>query len=149
MNPAEFLADLISIDYSSAESVDSSHERIDGLVESFSQQSSEILYATPFTKGEISRNGKTLDKRAAVKSKGGWWRQFWLLLKRAWLQVFKSTINRPSFLLCFSFYDFLPSDFIKMKGFKLCLASKIINEIGACTSNCKSCKDTGKITQFF
>ncbi|XP_030511816.1 ABC transporter G family member 7 [Rhodamnia argentea] len=87
VNPAEFLADLISIDYSSAESVDSSYKRIDGLVESFSQQSSEILYATPLTRREISRDGKTLDKRAAVKSKGGWWRQFWLLLKRAWLQA--------------------------------------------------------------
>lgn len=118
MNPAEFLADLISIDYSSVESVYSSHKRIDGLVESFSQQSSEILYATPLTRREISRNGKTLDKRAAARSKGGWWRQFWLLLKRAWLQVFNSMINRPSFLLCFSFYDFLPSDLIKMIGFK-------------------------------
>ncbi|KAL3751270.1 hypothetical protein ACJRO7_012139 [Eucalyptus globulus] len=87
VNPAEFLADLISIDYSSAESVNSSHKRIDGLVESFSQQSSEILYATPLTRREISRNGKKLDKRAAVRSKGGWWRQFWLLLKRAWLQA--------------------------------------------------------------
>lgn len=87
VNPAEFLADLISIDYSSAESVYSSHKRIDSLVESFSQQSSEILYATPLTRREISRNGKKLDKRAAVRSKGGWWRQFWLLLKRAWLQA--------------------------------------------------------------
>lgn len=87
VNPAEFLADLISIDYSSAESVYSSHKRIDSLVESFSQQSSEILYATPLTRREISRNGKKHDKRAAVRSKGGWWRQFWLLLKRAWLQA--------------------------------------------------------------
>lgn len=108
MNPAEFLADLISIDYSSAESVDSSHKRIDGLVESFSQHSSEILYATPLTRREISRNGKTLDKRAAVKSKGGWWRQFWLLLKRAWLQVFKSMINCPSFFFAFLFMIFFP-----------------------------------------
>ncbi|XP_059445138.1 ABC transporter G family member 7 [Corylus avellana] len=83
VNPAEFLADLISIDYSSAEIVSSSQKRIDGLVESFSQQSSTILYATPITKREISKNSK----KTIIKKKGGWWRQFWLLLKRAWMQA--------------------------------------------------------------
>jgi hypothetical protein len=83
VNPAEFLADLISIDYSSAEIVSSSQKRIDGLVESFSQQSSTILYATPIIKRGISKNSK----KTIIKKKGGWWRQFWLLLKRAWMQV--------------------------------------------------------------
>lgn len=87
MNPAEFLADLISIDYSSAEIVSSSQKRIDGLVESFSQQSSTILYATPITKREISKNSMKLSKKTIIKKKGGWWRQFQLLLKRAWMQV--------------------------------------------------------------
>uniref|UniRef100_A0A5B7B222 ABC transporter G family member 7 n=1 Tax=Davidia involucrata TaxID=16924 RepID=A0A5B7B222_DAVIN len=87
VNPAEFLADLISIDYSSAESVYSSQKRIDGLVESFSQQTSTILYATPLTGREAVKNSMNLRKKSIVKRKGGWWRQFWLLLKRAWMQA--------------------------------------------------------------
>lgn len=83
VNPAEFLADLISVDYSSSASVYSSQKRIDGLVESFSLQASTILYATPITRRGITKN----IKRNIVKKKGGWWRQFWLLLKRAWMQV--------------------------------------------------------------
>ncbi|KAF5442328.1 hypothetical protein F2P56_034998 [Juglans regia] len=87
VNPAEFLADLISIDYSSAEGVSSSQKRIDGLVESFSQQSSTILYATPITKWEISKSSPKFSKKIVIKRKGGWLRQFWLLLKRAWMQA--------------------------------------------------------------
>lgn len=86
VNPAEFLADLISVDYSSAESVSSSQKRIDGLIESFSLQSSTVLYATPITKREITKNSMELRKKTTIK-KGGWWRQFWLLLKRAWMQA--------------------------------------------------------------
>ncbi|PSS13459.1 ABC transporter G family member 7 like [Actinidia chinensis var. chinensis] len=84
VNPAEFLADLISVDYSSAESIYSSRKRIDGLVESFSQQTSSILYATPLVRRESSNNSL---KRTTAKKKGGWWRQFLMLLKRAWMQA--------------------------------------------------------------
>ncbi|KAA8532599.1 hypothetical protein F0562_032585 [Nyssa sinensis] len=87
VNPAEFLADLISIDYSSAESVCSSQKRIDRLLESFSQQTSSILYVTPLTRREEFKNSMNLRKKTIVKRKGGWWRQFWLLLKRAWMQA--------------------------------------------------------------
>lgn len=87
VNPAEFLADLISIDYSSSASVYSSQKRIDGLVESFSQQSSTVLYATPIAVREVSKNSMRFSKKSIVKKKGGWWRQFWLLLKRAWMQA--------------------------------------------------------------
>lgn len=87
MNPAEFLADLISIDYSSSASVYSSQKRIDGLVESFSQQSSTVLYATPIAIREISKSSTKFNQKSIVRKKGGWWRQFWLLLKRAWMQV--------------------------------------------------------------
>lgn len=87
MNPAEFLADLISIDYSSADSVYSSQKRIDGLVESFSQRLSTIIYATPITIDDLSKSRKKITKRTVAKKKGGWWKQFWLLLKRAWMQV--------------------------------------------------------------
>ncbi|XP_057961820.1 ABC transporter G family member 7 [Malania oleifera] len=87
VNPAEFLADLISIDYSSAESVYSSQKRIDGFVDSFSQQAPAVIYATPLMGRESSKNGKKLGKKSINKMNGGWWRQFCLLLKRAWMQA--------------------------------------------------------------
>ncbi|KAH1122587.1 hypothetical protein J1N35_005747 [Gossypium stocksii] len=86
-NPAEFLADLISIDYSSADSVYSSKKRIDALIEAFSTQSSAVLYATPLTGKTGPKKGMKFGKKIAAKRKGGWWRQFWLLLKRAWMQA--------------------------------------------------------------
>ncbi|XP_009622075.1 ABC transporter G family member 7 isoform X2 [Nicotiana tomentosiformis] len=85
VNPAEFLADLISVDYSSPESVYTSQKRIDGLVESFSEQISEVLYATPLVR-DSSKTRVNLTKKS-ISRKGGWWRQFWLLLKRAWMQA--------------------------------------------------------------
>ena len=91
-NPAEFLADLISIDYSSADSVYSSQKRIDALVEAFSTQSSAVLYATPLTRKTGARQGMKFSKKTVAKRKGSWWRQFWLLLKRAWMQVGFSTV---------------------------------------------------------
>ncbi|KAG5153074.1 hypothetical protein JHK84_029546 [Glycine max] len=87
INPAEFLADLISIDYSSADSVYTSQKRIDGLVESFSQRQSAVIYATPITINDLSNSRKKISQRAVVKKKGVWWKQFWLLLKRAWMQA--------------------------------------------------------------
>ncbi|XP_020236205.1 ABC transporter G family member 7 [Cajanus cajan] len=86
-NPAEFLADLISIDYSSADSVYTSQKRIDGLVESFSQRLSAVIYATPITVDDLLNSRKKINKRAVAKKKGVWWKQFWLLLKRAWMQA--------------------------------------------------------------
>lgn len=86
VNPAEFLADLISVDYSSAESVDASQKRIDGLIESFAEQMPSTLYATSLT-GLDFKDTTTLRKKTLTKSKGCWWRQFWLLLRRAWMQV--------------------------------------------------------------
>ncbi|MBA0636748.1 hypothetical protein Godav_025067, partial [Gossypium davidsonii] len=86
VNPAEFLADLISIDYSSSDSVYSSKKRIDALVEAFSTQSA-VLYATPLTGKTGPKQGMKFGKKIAAKRKGGWWRQFWLLLKRAWMQA--------------------------------------------------------------
>ncbi|XP_047341366.1 ABC transporter G family member 7 isoform X2 [Impatiens glandulifera] len=86
VNPAEFLADLISIDYSSTDSVYSSRKRIDGLVDAFSQQIPYILYATPLTTRQRSKNVVSL-RRNDPNKKGNWWKQFRLLLKRAWMQA--------------------------------------------------------------
>ncbi|CAK8573942.1 unnamed protein product [Lathyrus sativus] len=87
VNPAEFLADLISIDYSSSDSVRSSKKRINGLVESLSQKLPTIIYATPVTLEDLSKSRKRISKRTIAKRKGGWWKQFWLLLRRAWMQA--------------------------------------------------------------
>ncbi|XP_028757766.1 ABC transporter G family member 7 [Neltuma alba] len=88
-SPAEFLADLVSIDYSSAESVHSSQKRVDGLVDLFSQRLPTIVYATPIARDELSKGVKKISKRTLARKKGGWWKQFWLLLRRAWIQVFR------------------------------------------------------------
>uniref|UniRef100_A0A803LJI6 ABC transporter domain-containing protein n=1 Tax=Chenopodium quinoa TaxID=63459 RepID=A0A803LJI6_CHEQI len=86
INPAEFLADLISIDYSSSESINSSQKRIDGLVEAFSQQTSSVIYATPLT-SEDKFIKRTRFGRKACAKRGNWWREFFLLLRRAWMQA--------------------------------------------------------------
>jgi len=88
VNPAEFLADLISVDYSSSETVYSSQKRVHALVDAFSQRSSSVLYATPLSMKEETKNGMRPRRKAIVERTDGWWRQFFLLLKRAWMQVF-------------------------------------------------------------
>lgn len=87
VNPAEFLADLISVDYSSSDTVHSSQKRIDGLVEIFSRQTDTFLYATPLMSSDKFMDGMKFGRRKAIKKKGGWWRQFRLLLRRAWMQA--------------------------------------------------------------
>ncbi|AQK90098.1 ABC-2 type transporter family protein [Zea mays] len=87
MNPAEFLADLISIDYGSTESVQSSQKRIENLIEAFSNKSvvteGNNLIAIP----EDPELSAKLVRKTTVKKRHGWWRQFRLLFKRAWMQV--------------------------------------------------------------
>lgn len=87
MNPAEFLADLISIDYGSTESVQSSQKRIEDLIEAFSNKSvvteGNNLIAIP----EDPELSAKLVRKTTVKKRHGWWRQFRLLFKRAWMQV--------------------------------------------------------------
>ncbi|KAH9621616.1 hypothetical protein KSS87_011725 [Heliosperma pusillum] len=85
-NPAELLADLISVDYSSSESISSSQKRIDALVEAFSRQSASIIYASTLSREDKYIRSIHLGRKMAVK-KWGWWREFWLLLRRAWMQA--------------------------------------------------------------
>lgn len=87
INPAEFLADLISIDYSSSDSVNSSRKRIDSLVDSFSQQISSTFYTATLTKTLIVKDKTNLKRKPTPKGINGWWKQFSLLLKRAWMQA--------------------------------------------------------------
>jgi len=93
VNPAEFLADLISIDYSSAHSVYTSRKRVDGLIQSLSESLSRVIYTSQINVNDLpnvnglSNSRKKITQRAVRKKKGTWWKQFRLLLKRAWMQV--------------------------------------------------------------
>lgn len=98
MNPAEFLADLISIDYGSTESVQSSQKRIENLIEAFSNKGliteGNNLVATP----EDPELSAKLVRKTTMKQRHGWWRQFRLLFKRAWMQVH---LNKSILFICF------------------------------------------------
>lgn len=101
MNPAEFLADLISVDYSSAETVHLSQKRIDDLIEAFSNYAPDIECVSPVGESKEYTLPKKYGKKTIVKRKQGWWRQFWLLLKRAWMQVYNSMNFYFMFILLF------------------------------------------------
>ncbi|XP_020673849.1 ABC transporter G family member 7 isoform X1 [Dendrobium catenatum] len=89
MNPAEFLADLISVDYSSAESVHSSQARIDKFVAEFSENVLVIECVSPVDAWKNSKIQTKFARKALTKHQAGWWKQFRLLLKRAWMQAFR------------------------------------------------------------
>lgn len=86
VNPAEFFADLISVDYSSPENESSTRNRLDNLVHTFKKQTS-----SGFREAGATHTGapKSAGRRArgGMTKKFGWWKQFRLLLNRAWLQT--------------------------------------------------------------
>ncbi|XP_037403860.1 ABC transporter G family member 7-like [Triticum dicoccoides] len=88
-NPAEFLADLISTDYSSAESVQSSQKRIENLIDEFANKVLITEFNSPVTQSEGSEISTKLAQKSTRKQRRGWWRQFRLLFKRAWMQAFR------------------------------------------------------------
>lgn len=91
VNPAEFFADLISIDYSSEETEKSSKERIDSLLSSFlSTGNKGIITSTSEDVSTVSGDfmiSEENGKKSLIGQKGGAWTQFKLLVKRAWLQT--------------------------------------------------------------
>eukprot|EP00252_Welwitschia_mirabilis_P025448 TRINITY_DN793_c0_g1_i1.p1 TRINITY_DN793_c0_g1~~TRINITY_DN793_c0_g1_i1.p1 ORF type:complete len:686 (-),score=108.11 TRINITY_DN793_c0_g1_i1:381-2438(-) len=93
VNPAEFFADLISIDYSSSENELLSKNRIDYLIKEFAKRPIITSDLTLLGSGSIDENmarnnhSKTAKKKVGISSKCGWWKQFRLLLKRAWMQA--------------------------------------------------------------
>ncbi|KAJ4794289.1 ABC-2 type transporter family protein [Rhynchospora pubera] len=92
VNPAEFLADLISIDYSSTEGVFSSRKRIDELIEVFATRVPINDCTSPVMKLNGADMGAKAGRKFVVKKRSGpqgWWRQFRLLLNRAWMQAFR------------------------------------------------------------
>ncbi|XP_044974505.1 ABC transporter G family member 7 [Hordeum vulgare subsp. vulgare] len=88
-NPAEFLADLISTDYSSAESVQSSQKRIENLIDEFANKVLITEFNSPVRQSEGSEFSNKLAQKSTRKQRRGWWRQFRLLFKRAWMQAFR------------------------------------------------------------
>lgn len=85
VNPAEFFADLISVDYSSPENETSTRKRLDNLVHAFEKQNSLEFNEVGSQKDVPNTTGrKSITTRA---KRIGWWKQFRLLLKRAWLQT--------------------------------------------------------------
>ncbi|RLN21706.1 ABC transporter G family member 7 [Panicum miliaceum] len=89
MNPAEFLADLISVDYGSAESVQSSQKRIENLIETFSNKALVTEAKDSIAKPQESEFSAKVVRKSSMKQRGGWLRQFHLLFKRAWMQAFR------------------------------------------------------------
>lgn len=89
-NPAEFFADLISIDYSSSENEAASDKKVSDMVEAFARRqrkAGDLLSEMTSDDDEKYEKNESLSSSALVAHKGGWWRQFQLLLKRAWMQV--------------------------------------------------------------
>ncbi|KAM3330481.1 hypothetical protein ACQJBY_027004 [Aegilops geniculata] len=102
-NPAEFLADLISTDYSSAESVQSSHKRVENLIDDFANKVLITEFNSPVTQSEGSEFSSKLAQKSTSKQRRGSWRQFRLLFKRAWMQVFHKALSDSVFQL-FSYF---------------------------------------------
>ncbi|PKA49257.1 ABC transporter G family member 7 [Apostasia shenzhenica] len=80
MNPAEFLADLISIDYSSAESIRSSQTRIDKLVAEFSEILPSVECLSPITTWKSCKIPAKVGGKSLTKKQGGWWRQYYHMI---------------------------------------------------------------------
>nr|ATB19617.1 putative ABCG7 [Juniperus indica] len=85
VNPAEFFADLISVDYSSNQSEESSRNRIDYLVEVFAKKYADEVDGS--LNLELQTSKIYTARRKFVSRKVGLWKQFHLLLKRAWMQA--------------------------------------------------------------
>eukprot|EP00850_Spirogloea_muscicola_P011306 SM000069S20743 [mRNA] locus=s69:581477:585310:- [translate_table: standard] len=87
-NPAEFLSDLISIDFSSAETEARTRDRVTELAAKFSEKQRQQPMPQPDEEGqkqrEEERQGAFINAR-----RGGWFTQFRLLLRRAWRQTIR------------------------------------------------------------
>lgn len=85
VNPAEFFADLIAVDYSSNQSEESSRKRIDYLVEVFAKKYADEVDGS--LNLELQTSKIYMARHKFVSRKVGLWKQFRLLLKRAWMQA--------------------------------------------------------------
>eukprot|EP00879_Flechtneria_rotunda_P017959 GHRR01018823.1.p1 GENE.GHRR01018823.1~~GHRR01018823.1.p1 ORF type:complete len:592 (+),score=216.60 GHRR01018823.1:138-1913(+) len=81
-NPAEFVADLISIDYSSPDAEAESKARVQGLVDAWNQKADVVRERIHRSPGGVMALGAVSAGPVA-----GWFRQFSLLLRRSWRQI--------------------------------------------------------------
>lgn len=97
VNPAEFFADLISIDYSTPEREEITRGKLASLVNTFSGRISESLYGKYESAADNSGVVVRSSSVKLVRPHVGWWKQFRILLRRAWLQVCASDLGNPIF----------------------------------------------------
>jgi hypothetical protein len=94
MNPAEYFADLISVDYSSSETEAATKEKIAGLVDAFAQKG--VTLNNSFLDGANKAEEVKVEiqpPQSIAIQRGSWWRQFRLLLRRAWMQVTRDKVT--------------------------------------------------------
>ncbi len=93
MNPAEYFADLISVDYSSSETEAATKEKIAGLVDAFAQKGVKLNHSflNGAIKAEEEMKVEIQPPQIVAIQRGSWWRQFRLLLRRSWMQVWLSS----------------------------------------------------------
>jgi len=96
-NPAEYFADLISVDYSSDETRHKSKERIKSLIEAFARKMArESTNGAEDEDVGSSGNGQGggSQGKASQSTNTSWWEQFKLLLHRSWRQATRDkTVN--------------------------------------------------------
>eukprot|EP00898_Chlorokybus_atmophyticus_P002073 jgi/Chlat1/2867/Chrsp195S03022 len=80
-NPADFCIDAISVDNSSKETADASHERIRPLIKAFSARQRAA------TSSALTVSSAHTRRPLATAKRRGWFGQFQLLWARAWRQV--------------------------------------------------------------
>ncbi|KAH8948150.1 hypothetical protein BDL97_11G081100 [Sphagnum fallax] len=95
MNPAEYFADLISVDYSSSETEAATKEKIAGLVDAFAQKAAKLNHSFLYgaNKAEEEMKVEIQPPQSVAIQRGSWWRQFRLLLRRAWMQVTRDKVT--------------------------------------------------------
>eukprot|EP00850_Spirogloea_muscicola_P021683 SM000258S09099 [mRNA] locus=s258:40817:44791:+ [translate_table: standard] len=87
-NPAEFLSDLISIDFSSAETEAQTRDRVTELAAKFGKKQRQQPMPQPDEEGE--KQGEEERLGAFINARrGGWFTQFRLLFRRAWRQTIR------------------------------------------------------------
>ena len=93
-NPAEYFADLISVDYSSSENEAATRKKIAELVEAFlSKQKKGDHSLMSYADSMKDSDDEAVVQDAGIVNKGGFLWQFQLLLRRAWRQTTRDGVT--------------------------------------------------------
>ena len=95
-NPAEYLADQISLDTSSAEAREKSQQRINRLIAEWNEKKSNDAHEAsqpPSASNGVS-NGSVAPRDSVTQA--GWFRQFQLLFRRSWRQAIRDKATNLS-----------------------------------------------------